>query len=116
MAIKVVPNQKKSKFLHFLNAYICLDLGQAKKFFRSGILVIKSVALLRPVVLSYRDPQYLILIFETNYFDLLFCNFPLGLIFIEIYSKTAVQFFLRQTLQDIKKSFDEDGHLDVKTC
>ena len=52
MAIKVVPNQKNSKFLHFLNAYICLDLGQEESQKVWKMLVIKLVALLRSVVLS----------------------------------------------------------------
>ena len=52
MAIKVVPNQKNSKFLHFLNAYICLDLGQEESQKAWKILVIKFLALLRPVVLT----------------------------------------------------------------
>ena len=51
LAIKVVPNQKNSKFLHFLNAYICLDLGQEESQKAWKILVIKFLALLRPVVL-----------------------------------------------------------------
>ena len=52
LAIKVIPNQKNSKFLHFLNAYICLDLGQEESQKAWKILVIKFLALLRPVVLS----------------------------------------------------------------
>ena len=38
--------------MHFLNAYICLDLGQEESQKAWKILVIKFLALLRPVVLK----------------------------------------------------------------
>ena len=44
--------------MHFLNAYICVDLGQEESQKAWKILVIKFLALLRPVVLNMDATLY----------------------------------------------------------
>ena len=46
--------------MHFLNAYICLDLGQEESPKAWKILVIKFLALLRPVVLRHMEQLLLV--------------------------------------------------------